>query len=684
MDLTNIPPLDYQTPIVDKNGKPSPQFIRLWQNMFGNTNTVSDGVDAANTTLAGKADKTTKINAGTGIQGGGDLSADRTLSLQDSGVSAGTYGDTTHYPVVTLDSKGRVTAAHNQAIAATGGSELVYATQGSTDLSVSSTAFAFKGAMITPKNQCIITSVLAAFTGVTAGTYQLFIALVNSSNVIQTVLYNAPVATPTNTNTVLRQYDLAAPITLAQGNKYAVMIGRTDAGATYAFPYAGFNSVGTVYSGLPLTQTTCARIASTAPAVGNTVDTTTPLAMDFLGVVVGPINGIASTVRNGSGPPGAGLGNDGDFYIDTTGNAIYGPKVSGAWPATGTSTVGPQGPTGATGATGPAGSTGATGATGATGPTGATGAPGPNTVNTATDVDVTTLADGYAWVWKASTSKWTSQVSPWLPLTGGTITGQLNSPGYYRQNGTSVVIDSQGNTHLQTASLGTITGSTLNTDGTLYWYASGQVVVIALADNSVKLANNTGFFANTGTTNLTLNTIQHPEYYWVTGALGTGKTYTFGTTYASVGAKRRLYFTGATNAGLALANGGTAGGTLATIYTGQSCESVYNGTDWVIADMDWIDSRPTYTVLTTDADQTITSAQVPMAYYKHTATLTANRTLTLATAAGSLTPGKTMRFTRTGSGSFTLTVAGKALATNTWVDVTCDGSAWYVSAYGSL
>jgi hypothetical protein len=36
-------------------------------------------------------------------------------------------------------------------------------------------------------------------------------------------------------------------------------------------------------------------------------------------------------------------GSDGDFYIRTTTNYIYGPKASGTWPA-GTSLVGPTGP----------------------------------------------------------------------------------------------------------------------------------------------------------------------------------------------------------------------------------------------------------------------------------------------------------------------------------------------------
>lgn len=47
-------------------------------------------------------------------------------------------------------------------------------------------------------------------------------------------------------------------------------------------------------------------------------------------------------IRYGAGSPSNGLGNDGDFYIDTTANYIYGPKASGTWPS-GTSMIGPAG-----------------------------------------------------------------------------------------------------------------------------------------------------------------------------------------------------------------------------------------------------------------------------------------------------------------------------------------------------
>ncbi len=53
--------------------------------------------------------------------------------------------------------------------------------------------------------------------------------------------------------------------------------------------------------------------------------------------IVGPAgtNGTnGSTILNGAGAPGAGVGVNGDYYLDTTNSRFYGPKASGAWPGT--------------------------------------------------------------------------------------------------------------------------------------------------------------------------------------------------------------------------------------------------------------------------------------------------------------------------------------------------------------
>ena len=68
------------------------------------------------------------------------------------------------------------------------------------------------------------------------------------------------------------------------------------------------------------------------------------------------------TILNGTTAPGAGVGVDGDFYINTTAWDLYGPKTGGAW-GSATSLIGPQGNPGNQGDPGTPGNDGADGKT---------------------------------------------------------------------------------------------------------------------------------------------------------------------------------------------------------------------------------------------------------------------------------------------------------------------------------
>ena len=96
-------------------------------------------------------------------------------------------------------------------------------------------------------------------------------------------------------------------------------------------------------------------------------------------------SGVAGNqVLNGTADPAAGVGNDGDFYINSSTNTIFGPKSAGAWPA-GVSMVGPQGPQGPQGPEGPQGPQGIQGEQGPQGDPGPGGSGDPDNLGSFAD-----------------------------------------------------------------------------------------------------------------------------------------------------------------------------------------------------------------------------------------------------------------------------------------------------------
>lgn len=91
---------------------------------------VSYKVQFSNVASAGEVPPSRTLTAGTGLAGGGDLSANRVFSIADGGVGAsqldttgvvaGVYGDASNIPSVTVDANGRVTSVTTNPVVATG------------------------------------------------------------------------------------------------------------------------------------------------------------------------------------------------------------------------------------------------------------------------------------------------------------------------------------------------------------------------------------------------------------------------------------------------------------------------------------------------------------------------------------------------------------------------------------
>lgn len=85
--------------------------------------TVSQGGTNATTAAGARTNLAAAYNAitltaGTGLSGGGDLTANRTFAIANTGVTSATYGSSTKIPVLAINTQGQVTSASEQTLSA--------------------------------------------------------------------------------------------------------------------------------------------------------------------------------------------------------------------------------------------------------------------------------------------------------------------------------------------------------------------------------------------------------------------------------------------------------------------------------------------------------------------------------------------------------------------------------------
>lgn len=118
--VDNIQPLQDRVQIVNANGTPTPFFIR-WAKQ--RQIDISEGITAAQAQqLIEDWAAARDVTAGVGLDGGGNLSADITINLEDTAVTPGVYGDASNIPQITVDQQGRITDIVDIPAAGGGGS----------------------------------------------------------------------------------------------------------------------------------------------------------------------------------------------------------------------------------------------------------------------------------------------------------------------------------------------------------------------------------------------------------------------------------------------------------------------------------------------------------------------------------------------------------------------------------
>lgn len=183
---------------------------------------------------------------------------------------------------------------------------------------------------------------------------------------LTTANYTQPAASSNVTVSVRnsRLYPVGAFVFVETGGQYEVIskpsnislqIRNTGASGN-ASPAATINSGSRIYvsgsqgpagDAATISVGTTTTLSAGASATVTNSGTSSAATLNF-GIPQGTAGADGRTILNGTGAPASGLGTDGDFYIDTDADAIYGPKTAGAW-GSATSLIGTAGADGVSG-----------------------------------------------------------------------------------------------------------------------------------------------------------------------------------------------------------------------------------------------------------------------------------------------------------------------------------------------
>ena len=220
------------------------------------------GGTISGTTVAGYVPTSRTITAGVGLSGGGDLSANRTIDIENTGVTAATYGSSTKIPVVTFNAQGQATSASEITLTPSSlgiGFGEIYVAGGATPQTTSGTANTYTQVTAFTTNGASATGVTPVassdkLTLVNAGIYQItFNATFTASN-NHTFLFRCYNSTAASAfaNTVTKnhtqstdphQVGFSALITVTANQDVIVQVASTDTSQPFTISDANFIAV---------------------------------------------------------------------------------------------------------------------------------------------------------------------------------------------------------------------------------------------------------------------------------------------------------------------------------------------------------------------------------------------------------------------------------------------------------
>jgi len=272
--------LQQREAMVNPDGTPSQYFLRYLKARGG-------ALTDLEASILSKADKSTQVIAGAGLDGGGDLSSDVTLSANEQEIldaistTQGSilYRGSSDWVVLTPSTAGKVLTTNGpsanptwEAVTGGGGGGMAHCAPLPRGTSASATGQATKGIQFDVDIAFDIYGVRTHMTAKAGATYRASVWSMSGSNLGTNIVTSAPWTGGATAEELHEVLFSGGPYTLTAGNTYVVLITATSESASYVFPLYSTTS-NSYFANVPARGLVYARASANSLSAGQAIST---------------------------------------------------------------------------------------------------------------------------------------------------------------------------------------------------------------------------------------------------------------------------------------------------------------------------------------------------------------------------------------------------------------------------